>query len=882
MEKSQLNKRLLGFALLIALVALLFSASNSAQALDVYRLYHPNFLKNYSLINSTFSMVNGSAAPATSVATLYSLNPPGFVQTLIPAGLGPRQGFSLRSQDMSGVSNGIYSLIASSDQPVETVVNIYRALGNLLSIYRGLPGGGATQMVIGPFYKSSGGILQNTAVGIDSVVTIQYYDQGGNPVGSQIFQVLMPAGSLSFLGTTNPALPADFKGMAVVSATQPIIGMTVQRVYRNGSPVVNSMTNVQQSVSNAFIPRALKGVDEDGGPRSTRIFIGFPSASTGVTATGTLFFLDAAGQEVTHSDFILGANQSTEIALDALPGLSEGGVYGVRMVSDLPVSFNEITDYRSVSSSASAASYNSDQAAEINLPRLVVNQDSHSMLSVQNTGPGTTNLNMAFNGLDGTTLASRSTSLPQGGWVRYDLRQIAELGTDFTGTAVLNSVGSGALLSAIVDEYYIPCLPVSGLSLSRIPAGDIFTGNNVQFTVTAAGTAPFTYQWSLEGDPVEASSGLWEHIFSSPGAAQVAVQVQNQCGQAGQIVELVVLNPAEGQSDLSTSNITPSLSSVSPGSTLDYTIVLRNTGSVPADVTLVDPLPANLTYVSGSASNGGAVEWDGTSASWAGVVDPGSPIFITLTTTVQSIGVGLPLVNQATLTDSQGHSFPLMAVSTGVAGYSLLINNGDLSTNTNKVTLRYSYDPAAEIFYFKVSNDPSFTPGAHTSAWRAVDGSDPTLANWNLDVVSDLRMPYTVYIRFRSKDGIEFGAYQDEIIYDPVAPHIRLVSSGIPSLAALWSRFPANAPAQPASLTYSITVNATDLISGVSELQISLTPDFTTIARHIPVKGTVTTFDWTPVGRPTFYLRAVDRSGNVSSTVGFFMDKKVFVPSIRR
>src|SRR4029079_19202089 len=47
---------------------------------------------------------------------------------------------------------------------------------------------------------------------------------------------------------------------------------------------------------------------------------------------------------------------------------------------------------------------------------------------------------------------------------------------------------------------------------------------------------------------------------------------------------------------------------VGPSSSLQYTITLKNEGNATANsVVLTDPVPANTTYVNGSASAGGAL-----------------------------------------------------------------------------------------------------------------------------------------------------------------------------------------------------------------------------------------------------------------------------------
>jgi uncharacterized repeat protein (TIGR01451 family) len=875
MANQVLKRKLFLFKmlLLLVLVSLAVNGLTGAQAApgSVHRpqrgamhTFHPNFVIRAYGINSTLSVLNRADLPAVFVINLYDLA--GNIVYNYAGMINPRASVLIDAATLPGDLHGVYSFVVSSDQPVESAVNIYRPNGNLLSIYRGLNESGANSYVIGPLYNTSSGVIQNTSPST-AFVTIQFYDLAGMPAGV-LNHSLASGSAFSFLVSSIPELPLSFAGMAVVSSDQSIIGLTVQRVQRPTGLTVNSMNNIMQPATSGFIPRLLKGMDEGGGPRSSHIFV----SNLNAAATVTLHFLDSAGAEVTSQVIDLGTNQSQILALDSLAGLGEGQIYALRMESTSPVAMSEITDFQVVSPTHSAAAIPAGPDTSTGLPRMLLTSDSYTILSVQNTGSSEAEVAITFNQPDGSQVASRNPSIKPGGWARYDLRDLAgELGSSFTGTA---SLTSNQIIQAIADEFYKPCSGISNVSLDRLPAGEVFTGNNVQFTASAGGTAPFMYAWTLDGELVDGVSvGQWEHQFNLVGDTSVDVTVTNACGTANASAIISVQAPAVNQPDLSTSNLTPSLASISVGSTLTYTAVLRNTGTVAADASLASPLPTGTAYVndSASASDGGPVTFENNTLSWSGSIEPGSPVFISYTVLVLSTSGSSTLVHQASLNDGLGNDFPLVAESSIVTSYSLLIDGGAISTNQDLVSLGYAWDNGADIVYFNVSNDPSFDPGPNTSGWLAVNAAHPTLDNWSLNVTGDMRMPYTVYIRLRSRDGLEFGPFQDDIIYDPVAPVITQASV-LP---------PGGLQARANSLDYYISVNASDLVSGVKELQTSSTADFAIIDQHIAALSLTTEFTWQPASRATLFVRAVDRSGNLSPVRAIF-DKVIFMPSLRR
>ena len=316
-----------------------------------------------------------------------------------------------------------------------------------------------------------------------------------------------------------------------------------------------------------------------------------------------------------------------------------------------------------------------------------------------------------------------------------------------------------------------PASPGSG-QISRVPAGDLFPGTPVQFTASATGTLPFSYSWTVDGQPAGSDSATLDYTFQAAGQHTVGVTITNACGQTTASLGVDVLEPPGP--DLSTSSKTASQSAVDAGDTLTYTLILRNTGPVAALATLTDPIPLHTVYVPGSAqaSDLSPVTLVGDELHWAGQVVSGTPVTIQYAVQVQSAAIGTSIENMASLSDGRGHITTLQATASYNPGYRLTINEGALFTNNPTVALRFAWNAADGITAYQISNDGGFIPGSDTTAWLPVDPANPTYPGWMLAAYGDLRLPRTVYIRFRDAGGTPFGPFQDDIILDPVPPQV--------------------------------------------------------------------------------------------------------------
>lgn len=101
------------------------------------------------------------------------------------------------------------------------------------------------------------------------------------------------------------------------------------------------------------------------------------------------------------------------------------------------------------------------------------------------------------------------------------------------------------------------------------------------------------------------------------------------------------------------------VATVLPGGTIEYTIVVSNTGNGPANgVSVIDPIPTGTTFVAGSESSTlPAVAYDGANnwIKWTGNIPAGGAITIKFKVTVGAERCDYAIINVAKLIDPQGN-----------------------------------------------------------------------------------------------------------------------------------------------------------------------------------------------------------------------------------
>jgi uncharacterized repeat protein (TIGR01451 family) len=324
--------------------------------------------------------------------------------------------------------------------------------------------------------------------------------------------------------------------------------------------------------------------------------------------------------------------------------------------------------------------------------------------------------------------------------------------------------------------------------------------------------------------------------------------------------------------DLSSSQKWVNLTNVDQGDVLTYTLLLRNSSATSATAVLTDPIPAHTTYVpnSAQASDGSDVVIAENEIWWTGQVISGTPVIIQFAGVVTTTGMapGDPITNTAYLDDGVGNVITLETASTYNPGYGVTINNGSSYTNIPTVTLTISWgdeDPNIEKMW--ISNDGGFVEGTD---WIDVSTTHP---NWLLDIPGDLRMPRTVYVKFRDSIGSQYGPIHDDIIYDPVAPQVTEVEI-ITDTGGLQAM---------AMQDIIVRVKSSDDNAGTSEVHVSHKETFETYA-DFEITGSTTDIPWTLQPSGEVYVRVVDRAGNVSEAVSAqgAPNYPVFLPLVLR
>ena len=737
--------------------------------------------------------------------------------------------------------------------------------------------------VFSPFFDSGGLTLWNIAAQATQV-DVGFYQSDGSLIKS--LTVTIAANATYAVSGPGLQIPPG-RYTAVVSANDPIVGLL--SVQTGGQPptVFELQAPAIAPGVTASLPRAQKQVDEGGGPRTSQLFL------TNVGSAGghfTVTFYSANGNAVYTRD-VAGLPASGTAALDlaTFDGLP-AGTYGVRASGDQPLTLSELTTYTTPPADHFVATYGERSAAPGQslaqpaatpdgllmqyLPRLAKTNEAYTVFSIRNSSLYVADAQIEYHDLAGNLIASEFFSLAPNSSRRIDLRQVAALPAGFIGSAVVVSTGS---LDILADQFYVPCEQPAGGQIDRVPAGDLFPGTPVQFTASATGTQPFSYSWTVDEQPAGSDSATLNHTFQAAGQHTVDVTITNACGQTTASLGVDVLEPPGP--DLSTSSKTASQSAVDAGDTLIYSLILRNTGPVAASATLTDPIPLHTVYVPGSAqaSDLSPVTLVGDELHWSGQVVSGTPVTIQYAVQVQSATIGTSIENIASLSDGRGHITMLQATAAYNPGYQLTINAGALFTNNPTVALRFAWNAADGIAAYQISNDGGFIPGSDTTAWLPVDPANPTYPGWMLAAYGDLRLPRTVYIRFRDAGGTPFGPFQDDIILDPMPPQVDSLEL-VPLVGT------AAGVSSTSGKSVLVEVIAHDDNSGVRTVQLSNRSDFA-VSNSYPVTGSLTEIVWPLQPSGLVYGRVLDRAGNTSLAVSAQGEPwwhRVYLPTLQR
>ncbi len=162
-----------------------------------------------------------------------------------------------------------------------------------------------------------------------------------------------------------------------------------------------------------------------------------------------------------------------------------------------------------------------------------------------------------------------------------------------------------------------------------------------------------TVNFDTDGDGINDSSQLTDGDTTQPGNQPTVLPLTAGPNYGTTTKSVVLTADADGNG------------AVSPGDTLRYTIQIPNTGNQDSlgVVFLLDQIPANTTYVAGSATaSAGTAGFDAGNnrVTWTGNIAAGATVRITFDVTVNSgILPGITIANQGTVQyDSNGDGTP--------------------------------------------------------------------------------------------------------------------------------------------------------------------------------------------------------------------------------
>jgi len=348
-----------------------------------------------------------------------------------------------------------------------------------------------------------------------------------------------------------------------------------------------------------------------------------------------------------------------------------------------------------------------------------------------------------------TAAASPATATP-GQTVTYTITVTDSGQTPYTGATVTS------LLSGITDDatYNNDAAATTGTVSFASPdltwTGDLAIGGTATITYTATVNNPDTGDHTLTTTLTSAT----------PGSNCPTGNTDPRCTTTTAIAELTIVNTAN-------------VSTAIPGSTIDYTITITNTGQVPYDgATVTDDLTGvtddAAAFGDDAATTAGSVSWLSPILTWTGDLDPGQSATVTYTATVSNPDTGDKSITSTTTSADPGSTCP----SSGPA---------PACTSTVPVLI-----PVLTIT--KTASTTTTTPGSTVGYTITVTDTGPT--------------PYT---GATVTDDLE-GVLNDAAYNNDAAATAGTVGFASPNLT--WTGD--LAPGDTATITYTVTVDNPD------------------------------------------------------------------------
>lgn len=508
------------FCMLVLLALLVGSAqpvTTSAQV-AAFDLYYPSMLVRSSAYRSDLHLYNAGAEEAMVVIDLSG--PAGSAQ--INRSIAAGDTLLVTEDDFPSLTGGVvpYRAIVSASQPLDGIMAYLRETPAeaLVGLVHGtlLPSGGPVNyLYFGPVYNNSYLTLLNTTANM-ATYTVDLYNAAG------ALAITLVPGNIAAQGSATVSLSSASPGiyLAVVSSSEPLAGISQNTEMLAWGSQVRFREPLQPG-SPAFLPRAVRAVSGMGGARTTRVFTANLGLSSG-SFTRTLY-TQAGGTADTGSFGLAALGFRTE-DLASLPALSDGSAYALT-TTGANAAPGDMTEYTASPGNVSFASYSAGPGVNLSMPRLVKGAGRGSVIHIQNTADTTANITISLRQRGGGSYTINTTA-PAMGWASVDLSEQPTLPATFSGGG---RITADQMVTALVDEFYTPpCVPPD-VTVSHTPPDPVYPTDLVEFTAAAAGDAPLSYAWTLDGQPAGADSPTFSGTLSE-GVHVAGVTVTNACG----------------------------------------------------------------------------------------------------------------------------------------------------------------------------------------------------------------------------------------------------------------------------------------------------------------------------------------------------------------
>ncbi|TDO19618.1 DUF7507 domain-containing protein [Pedobacter duraquae] len=231
------------------------------------------------------------------------------------------------------------------------------------------------------------------------------------------------------------------------------------------------------------------------------------------------------------------------------------------------------------------------------------------------------------------------------------------------GLNAASKIAAGSTLTYTINVQNTGSTTLTGITISDpIPANTIYVAGSADNSGTLTGT---TLNWTIDVPFGQTKSVTFQVKVAddltgvaSIGNTATVTDPTNPTTPQTPTVPPVATDPVRSFTSTKTVAGLNAASKIAAGSTLTYTINVQNTGSTTlTGITISDPIPANTTYVAGSADNGGTLT--GTTLNWTIDVPFGQTKAITFQVKVADDLTGLASIgNTATVTDPTNPTTP--------------------------------------------------------------------------------------------------------------------------------------------------------------------------------------------------------------------------------